>query len=353
MDISVKENGTEEPLLSNLSNQHNQSSKNRAQIHHCKSAPAHNLIQSKNEPNNVPSKSLFKTQNNRPTLNQAGLILTIYLGVGMICFYSVRHELKGLKTSRLVDALYFCVVTMTTVGYGDLVPQGVLAKLFACVFVFSGMALVGLLLSSAADYLVEKQETLLIKAFHARQIHGLDEFANGIQTHKALWKLLASLAMLLALIVVGMVVLHEFEGLDFLNSFYCVCSTMTTLGYGDQSFSTEGGRIFAIFWILVSTVCLAQCFLYLAEARTEGRQHSLVHWVITRKTTVGDLEAADMDSDGVVSAAEFVIYKLKEMGKIGEEDVALVLKEFDYLDADHSGSLTVSDLNIAQQEPEN
>lgn len=353
MDISVKENGTEEPLLSNLSNQHKHSKKNRTRLHHCKSAPARHLIQSKKEPNNFPSKLLFKTQNSRPTLTQAGLILTIYLGVGMICFYNVRHELEGPKTSRLVDALYFCIVTMTTVGYGDLVPHGVLAKLFACVFVFSGMALVGLLLSSAADYLVEKQERLLIKALDAGQSHGLDQFSNEIQTHKAQWKLLASLVTLLALIVVGIVVLHEVEGLDFLNSFYCVCSTITTLGYGDQSFSTEGGRIFAIIWILVSSVCLAQFFLYLAEARTEGRQQSLVHWVMTRKTTVTDLEAADMDSDGAVSAAEFVIYKLKEMGKIGEEDVALVLKQFDYLDADHSGLLTASDLNIAQQELEN
>lgn len=353
MDLSGKENGIGKPLLPNLSNQHNQSKKNRTPIHHCESAPACTSSQPKKEPNNLPSELLFKTQNCRPTLTQVGIILIIYLGVGIICFYNVRHELKGPKTSSLVDALYFCIVTMTTVGYGDLVPHGILAKIFACVFVFAGMTLVGLLLSSAADYLVEKQEKLLIKAFHARQSHGLDKFANESQTHKAQWKLLVSLAILLALIFVGIVVLHEVEGLDFLNSFYCVCSTITTLGYGDQSFSTEGGRIFAVVWILVSTICLAQFFLYLAEARTEGRQQSLVHWVLTRKTTITDLEAADMDSDGVVSAAEFVIYKLKEMGKIEEEDVALVLKEFDYLDADHSGSLTVSDLKIAQQEPEN
>lgn len=353
MDLSVKENGIGEPLLSNFSNQHNQSKKNRTPIHHCNSAPAFTSNQPNKEPNNLPSESLFKTQSSCPTLTQAGVILIIYLGVGMICFYTVRHELKGLKTSSLVDALYFCIVTMTTLGYGDLVPHGVLAKIFACVFVFGGMTLVGLLLSCAADYLVEKQEKLLIKAFHAHHTHGLDKFANECQTHKAKWKLLISFTILLALIVVGVVVLHEVEGLDFLNSFYCVCSTITTLGYGDQSFSTEGGRIFAVVWILVSTVCLAQFFLYLAEATTEGRQHSLVHWVLTRKTTITDLEAADMNSDGVVSAAEFVIYKLKEMGKIGEEDVALVLKEFEHLDADHSGSLTVSDLKIAQQGLEN
>ena len=43
-------------------------------------------------------------------------------------------------------------------------------------------------------------------------------------------------------------------------------------------------------------------------------------------------------------AAEFVIYKLKEMGKISQEDIALVMKEFEDLDADESGTLTASDV---------
>ncbi|KAH9324829.1 hypothetical protein KI387_005007 [Taxus chinensis] len=356
MEVFVKENGIKEPLLPNFSNQPNQFEKDvnsrSGRLHRCRSAPASYLNQPKTTEKDLLSVLPYKTHGNRPTLTQAGLILFIYLGVGMICFYNVQHELSGLKTSRMVDALYFSIVTMTTVGYGDLVPNGVLAKLLSCIFVFSGMALVGLFLSGAADYLVEKQERLLIKSFQRQKKHALNEFQIEKQIHRAQWKLLVSLAILLALIVVGIVVLHEVEGLDLLNSFYCVLSTITTLGYGDQSFLTEAGRIFAIIWILVSTLCLAQFFLYLAETRTEDRQKALVSWVLNRKTTVTDLEAADMDSDGVVSASEFVLYKLKEMGKIEEEDVALFMKEFNNLDADHSGTLTKSDLNLAQQAPE-
>jgi potassium channel subfamily K len=43
-------------------------------------------------------------------------------------------------------------------------------------------------------------------------------------------------------------------------------------------------------------------------------------------------------------AAEFVVYKLKEMGKISEEDIALVMKEFEDLDVDQSGTLSASDI---------
>ncbi|KAK1306236.1 Two pore potassium channel a [Acorus calamus] len=47
-------------------------------------------------------------------------------------------------------------------------------------------------------------------------------------------------------------------------------------------------------------------------------------------------------------SAEFVIYKLKEMGKISQEDIAIVMEEFENLDVDHLGTLLVSDLLIAQ-----
>lgn len=44
------------------------------------------------------------------------------------------------------------------------------------------------------------------------------------------------------------------------------------------------------------------------------------------------------------SAAEFVVYKLKEMGKISDEDVSIVMEEFRNIDVDQSGTLTASDL---------
>lgn len=42
------------------------------------------------------------------------------------------------------------------------------------------------------------------------------------------------------------------------------------------------------------------------------------------------------------------MYKLKELGKISEEDIALVMEEFDDLDVDHSGKISASDIINAQ-----
>ncbi|KAL3612188.1 hypothetical protein D5086_003208 [Populus alba] len=249
-------------------------------------------------------------------------------------FYGGRH--LSLKQVAVFLAVYL--------GYGDLVPDSAPVKLLACVFVFTGMLLIGLILSKAADYLVEKQEILLIKALRRHQKLDPAAFLKEIETNKVKYKCYLAIIILSVLMLVGTIFLYIVEDLDIIDAFYCVCSTITTLGYGDKSFSTVYGRMFAVFWILTGTIALGQLFLYIAELFTERRQRALVNWVLTRRTTNLDLEAADIDDDGVVGAAEFVVYKLKEMGKISEEDIALVMKEFEDLDVDQSGTLSASDI---------
>lgn len=39
-----------------------------------------------------------------------------------------------------LDALYFCVITLSTIGYGDLTPTTPTAKLFTIVYVFIGLS---------------------------------------------------------------------------------------------------------------------------------------------------------------------------------------------------------------------
>ncbi|MED6157122.1 hypothetical protein PIB30_020278 [Stylosanthes scabra] len=287
-------------------------------------------VQNNNNPS-TPNPEFF---NLKPVL----LWSTIYLGGGTLCFYLVSNQIEGIKTNPFLDALYFCVVTMTTVGYGDLVPKSSVSKLLACFYVFTGMALVGLILSKAADYIVEKQEMLVVKAMHKE----LDKDQSN--NNKARHKFLVAVCSFLVLITVGVIFLSCVEDLDLVDALYCVCSTVTTLGYGDESFSTRIGRAFAVLWILSSTICLAQCFAYLAEMHTDEKQKSLAKMILSRKISRPDLEAADLDGDKSVSAAEFIVYKLKEMGKINEDDVSNVMEWFRKLDIDKSGTLTEADI---------
>ncbi|KAJ0508436.1 putative Two pore domain potassium channel, EF-hand domain pair [Helianthus annuus] len=291
-------------------------------------------------------KSIFDQVN--PHFQRVATYLLIYLSISTVCFYLVRNEISGEKTYGILDSIYFCIVTMTTVGYGDLIPNSTATKLLACAFVFSGMVLVGFFLSRAADCLVENQEVLLIKAIHLRREANSMETLKEMETNRVRYRCIIFSILMVVLIASGTIFLTTVEQMALVDAFYCVCSTITTLGYGDKSFSTPAGRIFAIFWILTSTICLAQLLFAFAELYTENRQRSLVKWVLTRRTTAADLEAADLDDDGVVGAAEFCIYKLKEMGKINQEDISLIMAQFKSLDYDESGTLSPSDIFLAQ-----
>ncbi|KAL9316741.1 hypothetical protein ACSQ67_017742 [Phaseolus vulgaris] len=343
-------NDVKEPLLSGSLDETQKVKRqlNRRRLHRSRSAPHTEGVPSETQGKESTPQTASIFQNLHPNFKRVAIYLAVYLGVGALIFFLVRDQIKGTKTNGILDALYFTIVTMTTVGYGDLVPNSHLTKLFACAFVFSGMALIGITVSKAADYLVEKQELLIVKAMHMHQKVGLTGILRELETNKTRYKLFVVFFLLLILIIAGIIFLVTVEKLDVIDAFYCVCSTITTLGYGDKSFSTQAGRIFAVFWILTGTITLAQFFLYIAELNSEIRQKELVKWVLTRKVTNLDLEAADLDEDGSVGAAEFVIYKLKEMGKISEEDISLVMQEFEQLDVDDSGTLSTSDITLAQ-----
>ncbi|XP_060199581.1 two-pore potassium channel 1-like [Lycium barbarum] len=340
-----------QPLLDQLPKTLQNVDQRRRRLRRHKSAPMAEFVPGEmNDTKDDQSLPRYETILDKlhPSFRKVILYLVIYVTIGTTCFYFVRDQIRGKKVNGVLDSVYFCVVTMTTVGYGDLFPNSATTKLLACFFVFSGMAFAGMVLSKGADYLVEKQETVLFKAMHMRDKASPSEILEEIETNRVRYKCIVITASLVVLIVVGTVFLVKVEKLSTIDAFYCVCSTITTLGYGEKSFSTEAGRIFAIFWILTSTVCAAQFFLYVAEFNTQSRQKELVKLVLTRRMTNVDLEEADLDNDGVVGAAEFVVYKLKEMGKINQEDVSLLLDEFESLDDDQSGTLSTTDLTLAQ-----
>jgi len=322
----------------------------------CQTAPSHNVeqgstLQSWQGANAaapvVPPKGLL-TGGTGPSFWLVGVLLLAYLFTGTAAFYLAMDHMSGDRSgNRALDALYFCVVTMTTVGYGDLVPSSDAAKLLACAFGFAGVALVGAFLSKAADYLVEKQEALVFRSFHLHHADDCKSLRN-MEANKVLYKLYTSAALLAVILASGMAFLVKVEGMRPVDAFYCVCATVTTLGYGDQSFTSTAGRAFAAAWITVSTLVVALFFLYAAELGAERRQKALAQWVLTRRTTSMDLEAADLNGDHRVSAAEFALYKLKELGKISKEDISEFLEVFDMLDADHFGTLSCHDLAVTQ-----
>jgi voltage-gated potassium channel len=59
----------------------------------------------------------------------------------------------------LLESLYFCIVTLTTVGYGDFTPTEPASQVFTIVYILTGFGvLVALLTSVAEKYIEQKRE---------------------------------------------------------------------------------------------------------------------------------------------------------------------------------------------------
>ena len=62
-----------------------------------------------------------------------------------------------------IDSLYFTVITLATVGYGDLTPTTPVGKLFAVIFVISGVGIFLAFLDKVMERRVERREGRLEK----------------------------------------------------------------------------------------------------------------------------------------------------------------------------------------------
>lgn len=317
----------------------------KKQFHRSRTAPAMTVMEDKAQPHathgSTPSPSSAVSIS---VVTQAFIGLLVYLAVGVAIYTWKDDNFSGTSTHNIVDAIYFCIVTMCTIGYGDITPTTPFAKLFSCVFVLVGFGFIDILLSGMVNYVLDSQEALLLSAVAAGHHETAKNYLVDIKKGRMRIRLKVALAfgVVIMCIGVGTFVMHFLETLGWLDSFYLACMSVTTVGYGDHAFTTLSGRLFASVWLLVSTLAVARSFLYLAEARIDRRHRLIAKLVLQKEMTIGDLVAADLDNDGCVSKSDFVVYKLKQMGKIEEKDILEVCKQFNRLDTDNSGKITLS-----------
>ncbi len=72
----------------------------------------------------------------------AGVIVT-----GSLVIFSVESQHPDTQINSMLDAVWWTVATVTTVGYGDIVPITDTGKIVAIFYMFFGIAVLGIFLS--------------------------------------------------------------------------------------------------------------------------------------------------------------------------------------------------------------
>ena len=92
--------------------------------------------------------------------------------------YYAERGIEGTAFTSIPHTMWWCIVTITTVGYGDMYPAGVLGRIIAAVTMLCGLALFGLLMNVIGKYMM----TSLFGAEIGEEVN-IEELEEGVKKH--------------------------------------------------------------------------------------------------------------------------------------------------------------------------
>ena len=262
------------------------------------------------------------------------LVICLHLTMGVCFFMFVHHE--GMN---FVNALYFCFVTLTTVGYGDLEPKTDVGKWFISFYVMFGLAIVFNILNTIVQGLWDQQEQAILKAVDENK---QDEELELKKPSPHVYQV--SIGFIIILMVLGVGVAMAVEKWSFTDAVYFVCVSATTVGYGDLVPTSDGMKFFAIVWLIFLTLGLGNAISERTAYQVEMLQYKQRMKILTHKWNKQDFIDFDRDGDGHVDETEFVLHMLTQMELVSPNEIAAIVAQFKARDKDGSGTIDLNEI---------
>ena len=286
------------------------------------------------------------------------LYVFVYVLVGSLLYYFI-FTLKdnNSKDADYIDTIYFCLVTLTTVGYGDFHPHDDSSKLFTCLYIIFGIGFIAYCLSYFINKILEKQEEIVVKTIQKNthdimddddEHHVIKETYCCLTVGKEERRVLFSSIWLGFLILVGIIVYDQVDDrTNFVESLYFVIVSISTVGYGDVSPNTTVTKLFSVLWLAVTTLSFANTISAYIEYSSNKTIEILRYKLIHKKIDLYDFNKIDEDNDGILSKFEWLKYQIIE-GKypVDENDINEIMDRYNELDKDNSGNIYKKELDI-------
>jgi len=100
------------------------------------------------------ARTLWRGMREDPEFRALVFAMGVILGGGTLFYWRAEGW-------SLVDSLYFCVITMATIGYGDLAPTSPFSKLFTVGFVILGVGLFATFVGKIVALMVKQRNAWL------------------------------------------------------------------------------------------------------------------------------------------------------------------------------------------------
>ena len=141
-----------------------------------------------------------------------------------------------------------------------------------------------------------------------------------------------------------MLLAHTSKTFSF--SLYWAAISGFTVGFGDFAPATQTGRLVCIFFLPFAVAVIGEMLSQIAGVYMSHQREASESKLFQRALTLSDLKRLDADNDGIVDKTEFLTYMLVALQKVEKEDIEEIMKVFDRLDVDKSGTLTTDDLDL-------
>lgn len=82
------------------------------------------------------------------------MISVLVIGTSGIGIYLIESPHEDAQITNLIDAFWWASATVTTVGYGDVVPVTELGRLVGIVLMFVGISIIGTFISALGALLI-------------------------------------------------------------------------------------------------------------------------------------------------------------------------------------------------------
>jgi len=257
------------------------------------------------------------------------LVALLYFMASVVVFMLVEDF-------DFTTAVYFCTVTITTVGYGDVTPRTDAGMVIFVVYILLGLCLVGFglgILCSSASSMWDSVEKMCRWGV-------VDKFI-GLTARL----LLVNVVLLASIITTGSVFLLVTDDFTGIEAVYVSVATLTTVGFGDIGIPSEPGArwffiVYVFFSVLAATSLIAGC----ANLWLDHEQNSMLKATTERGVTLEMIQAMDLSGDGKIDRAEFLCFMLVKLNHCDEAKLDQLNSMFDAVDADGSGFLDAKDI---------
>lgn len=237
-------------------------------------------------------------------------------------------------------SLYYCTVSMLTIGLGDIVPITPGAKVFALTFSFIGVIIMGLVvamirqvvLSSAGPSIfwhqIERSRVKLLDKIQAENIpityeesfHRMRLLRGRARLRQLNASLILTILIFVTFWMVGALVFHVSERWDFFNCVYFCFLCLVTIGYGDFAPKSAFGRVFFVQWAIAAVPLMTILISNVGEElfNVADRFNFIVKKVFKLKTYRMSLNAKPAIEDEIEEAERSEDAEIESIAREGE-----------------------------------